>query len=551
MIKPNSYSETEKEEAFIMFDIIIKNAHVIDGTGTQRFKADIGIEDSKIVKIGNLQSEKAAQVIDASGLTASPGFIDMHSHSDLTLLINPKAESKIRQGITTEVIGNCGSSAAPLNEILREEIRKTTPIVEEAGLELDWSTMKEYLERLEKQGTAVNVVPLVGHGSIRVCIMGHDNRAPTEAELEEMKQTLAQAMKEGAFGMSTGLIYPPGCYAKTDELIELSKVVAKFKGIYASHIRGEGDTLFNSVKEAIKIGEKAKVPVEISHHKAGGKTNWGKVKKTLKMMDEARARGIDVTCDVYPYTAGSFGLASMLPPWAHEGGSKKLLERLGDQKIREKLRKEMREGTPSWPSPLKAAGWDATFIARSKGHPEFEGKSIEEITSSIDVDPFEFAFDLLIEENASVSVVRFAMCEEDVQTVLQYPFSMIGTDSSAVAPYGVLSQGKPHPRGYGAFPRVLGKYVRERKILTLEKAIHKMTWLPAQKLRLRDRGLIKEGMYADITIFNPEIVIDKADYAEPHRYPKGIEYVLVNGKVVIERNEHTGALAGKVLRKYF
>ncbi|MFQ6074252.1 MAG: amidohydrolase family protein, partial [Candidatus Bathyarchaeia archaeon] len=493
-----------------MFDIIVKNAYLIDGTGSRGFKADIGIAESKIVKIGNLNSEKAVQTIDASGLVASPGFIDMHSHSDFTLLINSKAESKIRQGITTEVIGNCGSSAAPLNEAIKEEIRKTMPILEESGLKLDWSTMREYLDRLETQGIAVNVVPLVGHGNLRVCAMGFDDRAPTETGLEEMKKQLTKAMEEGAFGMSTGLIYPPSCYAKTDELIELSKVVAKHGGIYASHIRGEGDTLFSSVKEAIKIGEEAKVPVEISHHKAAGKANWGKVKETLRMIDEARAKGTDVTCDVYPYTAGSFGLSSMLPPWAHEGGSEKLLERLGNKKTREKLRKEMEEGTPEWPSPLKAADWDATIIAQSRKHPELEGKSVEEIARSKEIDPFEFVFDLLIEESAAVSVVRFAMCEEDVRLVMRHPLSMIGTDSSAIAPYGVLGRGKPHPRGYGAFPRVLGKYVRKEKTLTLEDAVRKMTSLPARKLGLKDRGLIKEDMYADITIFNPETILDKA-----------------------------------------
>jgi len=534
-----------------MFDIIIKNAYVIDGTGSRRFKRDIGIEGSKIGKIGNLNSEKTVQTIDASGLAVSPGFIDMHSHSDFTLLINPKAESKIRQGITTEVIGNCGGSAAPLDETLKEEIRKTRPILEEVGLELNWSTMEEYLDRLEKQGIAVNVVPLVGHENIRVSAMGFDNRAPTETELEEMKKQVAKTMIEGAFGMSTGLIYPPSCYAKTDELIELSKIVANYGGIYASHIRGEGDTLFISVKEAITIGEKARMSVEISHHKAGGRANWGKVKETLRMIDEARSKGIDVTCDVYPYTAGSFGLASMLPHWAHEGGSEKLFERLKHPKIREKLRKDMEEGTPEWGSPLKAAEWDATIIARSKKHPEFEGKSVKEIARSKELDPFEFVFDLLIEESAAVSVVRFAMREKDVKLVMQHPFSMIGTDSSAASPYGVLGQGKPHPRGYGTFPRVLGKYVREKKILTLENAVRKMTSLPARKLGLKDRGLVKEGMHADITIFNPETILDRATYIEPHQYPEGIEYVLVNGEVTIERNAHTELLAGKVLRKNF
>jgi N-acyl-D-amino-acid deacylase len=432
---------------------------------------------------------------------------------------------------------------------MKEELIKTMPILKESGLELDWSTMAEYLGRLEKQGIAVNVVPLVGHGNLRAYVMGLDNRAPTETELEEMRRQLAKALEEGAFGMSTGLIYPPGCYAKTDELIELSKVVANHGGIYTSHIRGEGDQLFDSVREALKIGEKAKVPVEISHHKAAGKANWGKVEETLKMLDDARSRGIDVTCDVYPYTAGSFGLASMLPPWAHEGGTERLLERLKNPEIRRKLREEMRKGSKEWPSPLKAAGWDATIIARSERHPEFEGKSVEEITRLKGTDPFDFVFDLLIEENASVSVIRFAMCEEDMKQVLKHPYSMIGSDSSAVAPYGVLGRGKPHPRGYGTFPRVLGKYVRKEKDLTLEEAIRKMTLLPARKLGLKGRGRLKAGMFADITIFDPEKVEDKATYAEPHQYPKGIEYVLVNGEITIERGEHTNTLAGKVLRK--
>jgi N-acyl-D-amino-acid deacylase len=366
-----------------------------------------------------------------------------------------------------------------------------------------------------------------------------------------MKELLAGALEGGALGMSTGLIYPPSCYARTEELIELSKVVASHGGIYTSHIRGEGDNLFDSVREAIEIGEKAKMPVEISHHKAAGKPNWGKVKETLKMLDEARDRGIDVTCDVYPYTAGSFGLASMLPPWAHEGGTEKLLERLRDPGTRRKLREEMRRGTPEWPSPLKAAGWDDTVIARSVKHPEFEGKSVDEIARSKGMDPFEFVFDLLIEENAAVSVIRFAMCEDDMKLVLRDSFSMIGTDSSAVAPYGVLGRGKPHPRGYGTFPRVLGRYVRKEKILTLEEAVRKMTSLSAGKLGLRDRGVLKAGMRADITIFDPETIEDKATYGEPHRYPEGIRYVLVNGKVTIEENRHTGVLAGEVLRRRF
>ncbi len=532
-----------------MLDLVIRNGHVVDGAGNPWFKADVGIQGERIVRIGRLSRDKALRVLDASGSIVSPGFIDMHSHSDLFLLINPKAESKIRQGVTTEVVGNCGESAAPLNKSMREEMIETSPFVKEARLKLDWSTMTEYLRRLDRQGIAVNVAPLVGHGNVRVCAMGFANRAPTDSEIERMKKTLAKAMNEGAFGMSTGLIYPPGCYAKTEELIELSKVVAKCRGIYTSHIRGESENLLESLKEAVTIGERAGLPVEISHHKAAGRANWGKVEQSLRIIEEARIGGVDVTCDVYPYTAGSYGLSAMLPPWVCEGGTEKLLERLRDPKIRGRLRKEMKTGFPDWPSQLKAAGWDATIIAHCRNHPEFEGKSVAQITKPKKIDPFDFTFDLLIEEKASVSVVRFAMCEEDVHTVLKHPVSMIGSDSSAVAPYGVLGKGKPHPRAYGTFPRVLGKYMREEKVLTLEAAVRKMTSLPAQKLGLRDRGLIRPRMYADIVIFDPQKILDKASYAEPHQYPEGIKYVIVNGKIAIEGNEHTGALAGKALRR--
>jgi len=531
-----------------MFDIVVRNGYVVDGTGSPRFRADVGIKNGQIVEIGELGCEETRGDLEAKGLMVAPGFIDMHSHSDFSLLINPRAESKIRQGITTEVVGNCGSSAAPLNPFIKEEIKKTTPVLEEAGLKLDWLTMREYLGRLETKRIAVNVVPLAGHGPIRTFVMEYDNRAPTENELDEMKRVLSQTLEDGAFGLSSGLIYPPSCYADIEELIELCKVVAQFGGFYASHVRGEGAHLLESVKEAIEIGAKASVPVEISHHKAAGKANWGKVTQTLQMISDARNRGLDITCDVYPYIAGSFGLDSMLPPHAHEGGVEKLIERLHDPKTRQKLKGEMQEGTRGWSSPLKTGGWDATVIAYCKGKPSLEGKTISEISESRGVDPFDFVFDLLIEETASVGVVRFLMCEEDVGTVLRHLVSMIGTDSSARAPYGVLGEGKPHPRSYGTFPRVLGKYVRQERIVSFENAIYKMTSMPAQKLRLANRGLVKVGMWADIAVIDPGRVIDKATYPQPHQYPEGIEYVLVNGEVVVDRGEHTGALPGQVLR---
>jgi len=360
-----------------------------------------------------------------------------------------------------------------------------------------------------------------------------------------MKEVLAETMEEGAVGLSSGLIYPPSCYADTRELIELCKVVAQYGGIYTSHIRGEGETLIDSVREAIEIGKKAGVPVEISHHKTSGKSNWGKVKQSLKIIDEARSIGVDVTCDVYPYLAGSTGLDALLPPHAWEGGIEKLVGRLKNRTTRKRLRREMEEGRSNL---FRAGGWGTIMIAYCKRHREYEGKTIAEITEQKKIDPFDFVFDLLIEEKASVAIVLFTMCERDMRTVLRHSVSMIGSDSSSTAPYGVLRKGKPHPRTYGTFPRVLGEYVRRKKLLTLEDAVRKMTSFPAQKLRLKDRGLVKKGMWADVTVFNPEKVVDKATYAKPHQYAVGIKCVIVNGQVVITNGKHTRELPGKALR---
>jgi N-acyl-D-amino-acid deacylase len=528
-----------------LFDIVLKNGFVVDGTSNPWFKADVGIEDGRISDIGKLSSSKSRETLDARGLVVAPGFIDMHAHSDFSLLINPLAESKVKQGVTTEVVGNCGSSAAPLNDFLKEETRKTMPVLQEAKLKLDWSSMDEYLKRLERNGVALNVVPLVGNGNIRALVMAYDSRRPSKSELEKMKEILAETTEQGAFGLSSGLIYPPSCYADTDELIELCKVVAKYGGIYTSHIRGEGKTLFESIREAIEIGRKAGVPIEISHHKASGMSNWGKVKQTLKMIGEARSTGVDVTCDVYPYLAGSTGLDALLPTYAWEGGVEKLVERLKNPEIRNRLKQEMKEGQSNL---FRAGYWGTIMISYCKGHREYEGKTIAEIAQQKRIDPLDFVFDLLIEEKASVMIVLFTMCEKDMRAVLKHSVSMIGSDSSATAPYGVLGKGKPHPRTYGTFPRVLGEYVRRKKLLTFENAIRKMTSFPAQKLRLKDRGLVRKGMWADITVFNPEKIADKATYAEPHQYAVGIKYVIVNGKVVVTKGKHTRELPGKALR---
>jgi len=526
-----------------MTDIVVFGGLVLDGTGNPWFKADLGVNQGRIAMIGNLRSEDAKTRISAEGLAVAPGFVDMHSHSDDALLINPKAESKIRQGVTIEVIGNCGDSGAPINKTIKEEMKKTGAALIFAGVKVDYSTLQEYARKLERQGISVNVAPLIGHGNLRKMAVGYGDRPPTRKELERMRNILAGAMRQGAFGMSTGLIYPPGSYSKTAEIVELAKVASSFGGIYTSHIRGEGETLLKAVKEAITIGEKAKIPVEISHHKAGGKRNWGKVKQSIKMIEGARARGIDVTCDVYPYVASSFGLVNMLPQWAHEGGPEKITWRLKDPRTKGRMRRDMLKGA------LSSAHWDRTMIAQCPRHPEYQGKFVADITKARREDPFEFAFNLLIEEKLAVGVVRFGMCEDDVEYVIRYPNAMIGSDGSALAPYGPLGRGHPHPRNFGTFPRVLGHYARERGIITLPDAMRKMTSLPAQKLRLKDRGVIRPGAWADVVIFNPKTVIDVATYGNPKRYPRGIEYVIVNGVLTLSRGKHTGAMAGKVLKR--
>jgi N-acyl-D-amino-acid deacylase len=526
-----------------VLDVAIRNGYLVDGSGSPWFKADIGIKTGKVVKVGDLSSDDSRGTIDAEESVVCPGFVDMHSHSDFTLLINPKAESKIRQGVTTEVNGNCGDSPAPIKGISTYD----KEFAAECKLDLDWSTTGEYLGQLEKQGLAVNVVQLVGHGTVRTAVIGYQNRLPTGEELDEMKELVTQAMEDGAFGLSSGLFYPPGCYADTRELIELCKTVANYGGIYASHTRGEGDPLIEAVAEALEIGEKANIPVEISHHKACGVQNWGKVKETLRMMEEARSRGIEVTCDVYPYVACGTDIESMIPSWAHEGGFDNLCKRLKNVKIRKRLRREMLEGIPGWERTLKQSGWGRIKVIDWKKHKEFEGKTLAEIAELMNVDPFALVFDLAVEKE-DLELVDLAMDEEDVCTVMRHPLSMIGSDGEAIAPYGVLGQRKTHPRSYGTYPRMLRKYVKERKVVTVENAIRKMTSLPAQKLGLRDRGMLREGMWADVVVFNPKTVMDKATYEDPNRYPEGIEYVLVNGRIVVDEGEHTGALSGKVLR---
>jgi N-acyl-D-amino-acid deacylase len=400
--------------------------------------------------------------------------------------------------------------------------------------------MGQYLDQIK--GLSRNIAALVGHGTVRIAAMGPENRKPTPYEMDKMRDLVSISIDQGAFGLSSGLIYPPGVFAETDELIELCKTVAKKGGLYATHIRGESDALVEAVNEAIQIGEKSGVSVQISHHKAGGKKNWGKVKETLDRVEKARSQGINIHFDVYPYTAGSTMLASILPPWMHDGGIDQALERLKDPQIRLRIKREMKQGIKGWENFVEFTGWEGIVIAFCEKEKELEGKSILQIANERNQEPAETAFDILLEEAGKVIMVIYAMSEEDVRTVMKHPLVMIGTD-------GIPTSGRPHPRAYGTYPRVLGKYVREEKIFSLEEAIRKMTSLPAQKFGLKDRGMIAEGMIADLVIFNPSTVQEKSTYLNPHENPVGIEYVLIGGSIVLERRRLLDSQKGQVIRK--
>jgi len=522
----------------LKFDLLVRRGYVLDGTGNPWFKADLGITDGRIETIGDLKGASAPTKIEAKGLTVTPGFIDMHSHSDFYILLNPYGESKIFQGVTTEVIGNCGGSAAPMNDELRTHREKYMRPRLGPEFEFNWSTMKEYIERVNEKGASHNVAPLVGNGTVRSYVIGFDDRRPTDREMEKMRDLVAKSMLEGAWGLSTGLIYAPSCYAETDEIVSLARVAAKHHGIYASHIRGEAETLLQAVREAIEIGDRAKIPVEISHFKASGRKYWGMTTESLRLVEEARARGVDVTVDQYPYIASSTSLGALLPLWVHEGGTDKMLESLRDPEIREKAKRE---------PEVAEREWDQVKVVFAEKHPDFTGRSIDDIAKIQSKELSDAVFDLLIEEEAGVSIVSFGMSEEDVRRVMRSPFMMVGTDGSAISPKGVLGRGKPHPRFYGTFPRILGHYAREEGVLTVQEAVRKMTSMPAQKIGLRDRGLLREGMVADVVIFDADEILDQATFTDPHSFPKGIHYVIVKGTVVVRKNKHTGALPGKAL----
>ncbi len=498
------------------FDIIIRGGQIVDGTGSEAYRTDIGIKDGRIVEIGKLQDGKSGRIINAEGMTAAPGFIDIHTHTDHDILKNPSAENYIRQGVTTVVGGNCGGSPYPIGG---------------------------FLKRVSSRGIALNFALLAGHNTIRREIMGMENRPLVIGELEKMKALLERAMKEGAFGLSTGLKYVPGAYASTDEVVELAKVAAKYGGFYATHMRDEGRGLIKAVREAIEIAKRAKIGVQISHHKLVGKSMWNSSIKTLEMVDKAIDDGLDITLDQYPYTATSTNLTVLFPSWALEGGQNRLKERLNNPRLRQKIKETVVDNIL-----FDRGGGDASriVIVSCSAEGDLEGKSIAEITRMHGKQPTaENAAETIMDLQyaGAASAIYHCLCEYDVEQIMKHPLVMHASDGSAVT----FGQAKPHPRNYGTFPRVLARYVREKKMISLPEAVRKMTSLPASRLKLKDRGVLKKGMAADIVVFEPKSVADKATWQNPHQYAEGIPYVLVNGQLVIDDNERTEAFPGKVL----
>lgn len=532
------------------YELVIRNAKIVDGSGGPWFRGDVAVQNGKIARVGKVEDEKASMVINAEGKVLSPGFIDAHSHADFVCATVNDATSKITQGVTTEIVGNCGLSMAPVQPRTVEELKQylSAFIPSEVKPSWEWTSFDNWFDIIDRNGNSTNIASLGGHGAIRIYAMGFENRKPREDEMEEMKKALARAMQDGALGLSTGLIYPPGCFAGTDELIELCRVVAQYGGIYTTHMRNEGPEMLSAVEEALKIGKESECPVHISHHKASGRPNFGKVTESLHMIEEARKSGIDVTCDVYPYTAGSTLISALLPKWVHEGGVGCMLERLRNSEVRQEITRELNSDIPGWENLAKEGGWGSILICSCENKPIYEGKTIAKIAAENNSSPEEVLFDIILDSEGKSTIALFMIDEKDCRTVLSHPLSMIGSDGWACSFSGVLAKGKPHPRAFGTFPRVLGKYAREEKIMPLETAVWKMTGFPAQRFRLEDRGIIKKGMTADMVIFDPETIIDKASYEDPFQQPEGIEYVIMNGEVVVDHKRYSGKTLGKVVR---
>jgi N-acyl-D-amino-acid deacylase len=529
------------------YDLIIRNGHIIDGTGSPWYSGDIGIRNGHIAAIGFLGAAQAKRTIDAHGLVVAPGFIDMLGQSELTILVNPHLPSKIFQGITTEFTGE-GGSAAPLNDAI---IKADKVSYDHLKLTPDWRTLRQYFARLEKQGIGINLGTYVGATQVRRMVLGDDKVQPTPAQLEQMKALVRDAMRDGAVGVSTSLQYAPAPYASTEELIALAAEASTFGGIYATHMRSEGSTITAAIDEAVRIGREANIPIEIWHLKAAGKPQWGQMPQIVAQIEKARASGVDVGANTYAYPAWFNNFSAFIPPWAHDGGDAKLIERLKDPAMRARIRKEMETPSTDWDNEWQEIAGPEAILVSVVQDPQLlplQGKTIAEIAKLWNKDPFDTIFDLLIQDNAFTYVAVFGMSEPDVALALQQPWVSVDNDSQGTAPDGLLGQEHPHPRAYGTFPRILRKYVREEKKLRLEDAIRKFSALPAERMRLSDRGVLKAGMWADVVIFDPQTVTDRATFENPNQLSEGMQYVLVNGVLVIDNGRPTNALPGKVLR---
>jgi dihydroorotase/N-acyl-D-amino-acid deacylase len=529
------------------FDIVIINGHIMDGTGSPWYSGDVGIRGGKIAAIGNLSEAPRTRTIDAHGRVVAPGFIDMLGQSEKTILVDPRLPSKIYQGITTEITGE-GDSAAPLNGAIIQVDRGK---YEHYRITPDWRTFRQYFARLEKQGMGINLASYVGATQVRRMVLGDDDKQPTPEQLEQMKELVRQAMRDGTVGVSTALQYAPAPYAKTEELIALAAEASKFGGIYATHMRNESATVLVAIDEALRIGREAHIPVEIWHLKVGGKGNWGRMPEVVAKINAARAEGMDVTADTYAYTAWFNDFAAFIPQWAHDGGKANLVERLKEPALRARIRKDMETPSQDWDNEWQEIPGPEAILIGLVYNPELlplQGKTLAEVAKIWNKDPMDAVFDLLIQDHALTEVAVFGMSEPDVALALQQPWVSIDNDSSGSSPEGILGQEHPHPRAYGTFPRILRKYVREEKRLTLEDAIRKFSALAAQRMRLTDRGVLKAGMWADVVMFDPATVRDLATFENPNQLSQGMDYVLVNGVPVIDQGKMTGALPGKVLR---
>jgi N-acyl-D-amino-acid deacylase len=529
------------------FDLIIEHGHVIDGTGAPWYAADVGIRGGRIAAIGRLDQAAAKRRVDATGRVVAPGFIDMLGQSELPLLVDPKVPSKIFQGITTEITGE-GESVAPVNDAIARDQAKA---YEHYGIKRDWTDFAGYFARLERQGIGINIASYVGATTVREMVIGYGDRAATPAELEQMQSLVAQAMRQGAVGVSSALEYAPAPYASTEELIALASTAARYGGIYATHMRSEQEAIMTAIEETIRIGRDAHVPVEIWHLKAGGVKNFGLMPEIIARIERARASGVDIAADTYAYPAWFNELSAFIPPWAHDGGKAKLIERLKDKSARERIKKELATPATDWDNEWQSVpGPEAVQIATVVNPQllDLQGKTLADIAKARGTDPMDTLFDILIEDDAQTFVAVFAMSEPDIELAAVQPWVSFCNDSSGTSPEGPLGKEFPHPRAYGTFPRVLRKYVREERRMRLEEAIAKFTSLPASRLRLADRGVIKAGMWADIVVFDPDTITDRATFSAPNQLSVGMQWVLVNGVPVIGDGAATGALPGHVLR---